>query len=327
MTGQVFAIGDALVLQSRAADVMACVGEIAMRMLGSCVLALLLWCPGAGAACPPAGHDAATLRELKAHEFAVADQGERQRRALGLLDCLSDPDPALRDGIAYEALSTWMRGGQLADPTLAELLDRLLPMLSAEDTAGFRRPFAALVLSEVARTDRLQPWLSATERARLVAATADYLAGVRDHRGFVDGEGWRHGVAHASDAVLQLALNPALDATQLDRLRDAVAVQVAPADGHAYIHGEPLRLARSILFIARRGTHDGGEWERWLQRIAAPAPLPDWNAAFSSESGLARRHNVVAFLSALYLLASEQDHVPTRDRLLPGLREALRKIP
>jgi hypothetical protein len=299
-----------------------------MRMIGSCVLpVLLLLAPAADAACPPAGYDAMRLQGLKSREFAVPDGDERQRLAVALLDCLGDPDPALRDGIAYEALSTWMRNQQLSNATLAALLDRLLSMLAAEDPQGFRRPFAALVLSEVVRTDRIRPWLSASDRARIVASTADYLAGVRDHRGFVDGEGWRHGVAHAADVVLQLALNPALDAAQLDRLRDAVAAQVVPGDGHAYIHGESLRLARSIVFIAKRGTHDSVEWEHWLRKISAPAPLPDWNAAFSSEAGLARRHNVVAFLSALYLLANEQDDVPTRERLLPGLRAALKEIP
>lgn len=298
-----------------------------MRMAWFCLPALLLLSPGAGAACPPAGHDATTLHALKENGFAGVDADERQRLALALPDCLGAPDPALRDGIAYEALSTWMRGQQLQDSTLAQLRDRLLPMLSAEDPDGFRRPFAALVLSELVRTDRVRPWMDPADRARIVAATADYLMGVRDHRGFVDGEGWRHGVAHAADIVLQLALNPALDATQLDRLRDAVATQVAPDDGHAYVHGESLRLARPIVFIAKRGTHDRAEWERWLQSVAAPAPLPDWNAAFGSEAGLARRHNVLAFLSALYLLASEQDDVPTRERLLPGLRATLRKIP
>ena len=297
-----------------------------MRMFG-CVLALLLLPRLVGAACPPAGYDIAKLRELKAREFVVEGASERQRLAVALLDCLGDPDPSLRDGVAYEALSTWMRGQQLPDATLASLLDRLLPMLAAEDPDGFRRPFAALVLSEVARTDRVRPWMHGSDRARLVAATAGYLGGARDHRGFVDGEGWRHGVAHAADVVLQLAMNPAVDATQLERLRDAVAAQVAPADGHAYVHGESMRLARAIVFIARRGTNDSAGWEAWLQQVAAPAPLPDWDAAFASEAGLARRHNLIAFLSALYLLANEQDDVPTRERLLPGLRAVLRKIP
>lgn len=299
-----------------------------MRMIWPWVLlAGWSWALPVGAACPPAGYDAASLQALKSTQFALPDAGRREALALALLDCLGDPDPALRDGIAYEALSTWMRKRQLTNATLATLRDRLLPLLKDEDPQGFRRPFAALTLSEVARTDRIQPWLDEDARARLVAAAVDYLEGVRDYRGFVDGEGWRHGVAHGADFALQLTLNPALTASQLDLLRDAVASQVAPADAPAYAQGESLRLARPILFVARRDTHDAADWQAWLARIAAPAPLPDWNAAFASEAGLARRHNVTAFLSMLYVLVQEQDDVPTRERLLPGLRIAMKELP
>lgn len=137
-----------------------------MRMLGTCVLALLLWSAAAGAACPPAGHDAAALGALKARRFAVADAGERQRLAVALLDCLGDPDPALRDGLAYEALSAWMRGGHLSDSTLAGLLDRLLPMLAADGPAGYRS--TAYVLAneqdDVPTRERQLPGLRAALR-------------------------------------------------------------------------------------------------------------------------------------------------------------------
>lgn len=298
------------------------------KWMHACLVpALLMAAASASAACPPAGYDTPALQTLKAKQFALPDAQQREHLALALLDCLGSAEPALRDGIAYEALATWMRAEQLPPSTLATLRDRLSSMLGAEDPQGFRRPFAALVLSEVARTDRIRPWLDDAERERLVQAAADYLEGVRDYRGFSDGEGWRHGVAHGADVVLQLALNPAVTAAQLDRLRAAVASQVAPAGGHAYVHGEALRLARPIVFIAHRGAHDAAEWQGWLAQLAAPAPLPDWNAAFSSESGLARRHNTMAFLSMLYLLAQEQDDAATRERLLPGLRAALKQIP
>jgi hypothetical protein len=298
-----------------------------MRTILACVLPMLLLALPASATCPPAGYDAAALQALKAREFALADAEARETLALALLECLGEPDPALRDGVAYEALSTWMRKRQLAPPTLAVLRERLLPMLVEADPRGFRRPFAALVLSEVARTDRMQPWLDDAGRDELVQAAATYLEGVRDYRGFIDGEGWRHGVAHGADFAMQLALNPAVDGDQLDRLRDALASQVAPSSAPPYIHGEPMRLARPVLFIARRGMHDAAAWQAWLQRVASPTPLPDWNAALGSEAGQARRHNLTGFLSMLYLLAHEQEDGAARDRLLPGLRNALKEMP
>ena len=76
-------------------------------------LALLSCSSFAYAGCPPEGTDRPSLDLLKQQEFALADDAQRATLALALVDCLADPDPALRDGIAYEALTAWMRGKQL----------------------------------------------------------------------------------------------------------------------------------------------------------------------------------------------------------------------
>ena len=130
----------------------------------------------AHAGCPPEGHDKASLQALKVAKFAVPDAAARQALAEGLVDCLADPDPAIRDGIAYEALAQWMRAGAIDVAGLRGLRDRLYAALDGGDNAGFRRPFAALVLAEVARTDRIKPWMSVEERAAMVETAAAYVA-------------------------------------------------------------------------------------------------------------------------------------------------------
>ncbi len=274
-----------------------------MRRLACLVLALPLV---ATAACPEPGEGRDALVALKAAGFTVQEASGRQALSLSLVDCLGDPDPALRDGIAYEALNGWLRTDALDADTRRALLAALLPLLAPEaaDEAGFRAPFAALVLSEVARTDRLVPWLTPLERNGLLDAGADYLQGVRDYRGFDPVEGWRHGVAHGADLLMQLALNPALDKPQLDRILAAVASQVAPA-GHAYVHGESERLVRPAVFVLRRGLHDNAEVAAWLATLTAPAPMIDWMQAFGSVEGLNRRHGTRAFLLALYTVMRE----------------------
>lgn len=230
----------------------------------------------------------------------LADKATPDDLALALLPCLSDPDPALRDGVAFEALSRWLRANALAEATRRGLLVALLPALApgGADVDGFRQPFAALVLSEVARSDRKAPWMTPDERQSLVDAAAGYMRAIRDHRGFEAGAGWRHGVAHDADLMLQLALDPAIDKAQLDTLLAALATQVAPP-GHAYVFGEPGRLARAVAYAALRGMHTDAEWTAWLQAVSAPAPYKDWPTAGASEAGLARHHDVRAFLLEL----------------------------
>lgn len=284
--------------------------------------ALLLWTTVAAAAPGPCPDDAGFRGRVAAARAAPVPGESLDALALSLAACLGHPDPALRDGLAYESLAAWLRADALSAPARVALRERLLADLVAPDPDGFRRPFAAIVLAEVARTDRVSPWMAPADRDRLVQAAADYLAGVRDYRGFTDGEGWRHGVAHGADLAMQLALNPALDRAALDRLLDAIAVQVAPAGAPPYVHGEPERLARPVVFILARGLHGPADWQAWLARAAAPAPMADWSEAWRSEAGLARRHDLRAFLLALHA-ALGPDGAGLPD-YLPAVSAALR---
>jgi len=262
----------------------------------------------AGNPCPPPGYTRPQLLQLKQAGFEFADDAGRNALALGLAGCLAEPDPKIRDGVAFEALAHWMRAGQLSLDTRRALYHDLLGQLdSGRDKNGFQRPFAALVLSEVARTDRIDAWLTPAMREPLVEAAARYLEGVRDYRGFSDREGWRHGVAHGADLVLQLALNPQIDAAQVRRLMSAVASQVAPEGPVFYIFGEPGRLARAAYYAYLRGVLDDDDWAAWFNSVSDPKPLPGWGDSYASRTGLAKRHNTLAFLTAMYLNATSND--------------------
>jgi hypothetical protein len=281
----------------------------------------------ASGACPPAGWDATALDRLRAAQFVLDDAARREALATALLDCLADPRPQLRDEIAFEALSAWLRGGMLTVAQHHALLRDLSQRLTAEDAAGFGRPFAALALAELARADRLSPWLAAPERDALVRAATAYLRGVHDYRGFDASQGWRHGVAHGADLLMQLALNPALSRDQVDAIVQAVGVQVAPAGTHFYIYGEGERLARPILFVAQRGLHEAADWSAWLAALAQPAPGSSWRESLRTQEGLARKHNTQAFMQVLYVMVRESGSEALQRRLLPGLLDALKALP
>lgn len=279
------------------------------------------------AQCPPKGHTEASLQLLKKSDFSVADDNARQILATGLLTCLASPNPVLRDGIAFEAMSFWLRKEQLNQATRQQLLETLQSNLAGNrsDKAGFLAPFSALVLSEVARTDRIKAWMTSEQRNQLVNVTANYLAGIRDYRGFDDKQGWRHGVAHASDLAMQLALNPALEKKQLDALLAATTRQIAITE-HSYIHGESERLLRPVLYIAKRELHSEKEWQAWMDQLMQPAPLAKWDDAFASSAGLAKRHNAQSFLLLMHVntLQTENKSWQVLNRLS---LEALKKLP
>jgi len=259
--------------------------------------------------CPPPGYGLPELFDIKRSGFVVGDDQERNALAIGLLACLANPDPAVRDGVVYEGIAHWLRDDSPSRRTIDSLFAGLMEQISAgPDSNGFRQPFAALILSEVARTDRMAETLTDAKREKLVEAAAGYLSGVRDYRGFSEAEGWRHGVAHGSDLVLQLVLNPHIDADQVQRLVAAVFSQVAP-DGELFYHyGEPERLARATFYAWRRDVVGHSAWAEWFEAVSSPQPLEGWQASFSSQAGLAKRHNTLAFLLVMHLYATAAEN-------------------
>jgi len=276
------------------------------------------------AACPPEGSTRESLQAMKMLRFAVDDGEAREALALGLVDCLGDPDPAMRDGIAYEALSDWMRAGALDTDALRALRDRLYAVVDGREGDGFARPFAALVLSEVARTDRVSPWMAPAERNRMIDKAASYLETVQDYRGFDDKDGWRHGVAHGADWLMQLALNPALDRTQAGRILAAVAAQAVPESAHAYVFGEQGRLVRPVVAVARHGLLSDADWTAWFG--ALPPRLGEAELAYADGDWLARRHDLVTFFTSLYLEADQSAEERVR-ALKPPVVAALKTVP
>jgi hypothetical protein len=255
--------------------------------------------------CPPPGYSKPDLVELRQSGFHLEDDNTRNALAVALLACVGNPDPELRDGVAFEGLANWLRAKSLSTETIESLYHRLLEQITDKnDEQGFLQPFSALILSEVARTDRVEESFSPERRAELVAVATAYLEAVRDYRGFSDTGGWRHGVAHGSDLVLQLVLNQNIDAGQISKLIAAVASQVSPPGDHFYTYGEPARLVRPIYYAYQRELLDQSDWSEWFTTISNPAPLESWNDAYKSNAGLARRHNTLAFLMAMYLNAS-----------------------
>jgi hypothetical protein len=295
------------------------------RLAMTLICAAVLSAP-ATAACPPDDLGRAPLLELRGEKWSVLDAARRDALAISLLDCLSDPDPVLRDQIGFEALQTWMRAGQLAPTTIDTIRSTLLERLGRVDAHGFAQPFAALVLAEVARIDRIRPFLSSAERAELLLAGTSYLAAVRDFRGFDANDGWRHGVAHGADLMLQLSLNPALDKAAQHAMLDAIATQLQAAgtgaNPHFYQFGEGERLMAPVFYLARRDALASADWDAWLERLCTPlAP-----GTPTSLTTLARSHNLKSFLLPLLAALNNSPDQAQRARLLAPVGKALKRV-
>jgi Protein of unknown function (DUF2785) len=275
--------------------------------------------------CKPLGMAKSEFQALKASGWTFADRTRRDDFLLALADCTGATDPEYRDLLAFEAMQSLVRKGDVDAATLSRLADILEKQLAEPDPSGVRRPFAALNLAEIARADRVAAFMPHERRKAMLAASTGYMRAITDYRGFDPKVGYRHAVAHAADLLMQWSLNPALDKDDLIQIRDAVGVQVAPLTT-AYVTGESERLARPIFFVAQRGLLSAEDWNLWFAGLSEPGALQSWGNYHLNPAAIARRHNAQAFLMAVYVSADASENEAYKPLVAASL-EALKKLP
>ncbi|MGJ8682859.1 DUF2785 domain-containing protein [Paraglaciecola sp.] len=267
------------------------------------------------------------LEILKEEKFEIDSVKNRNNTALKLFSCLGYPDPKIRDGIVYEAMSYWLRNDLLKPNTIKLMFDSLTKTLSKanQDSNNFTQPFAALVFSEVIRVDRLMPYLSDKERQKAVDVSTEYMRNIQDYRGFDDTFGWRHAVAHTADVFLQLSLNKQISRSQLAQLLSALKTQVSPQNSHFYTYGEPKRLATAFVYIILRAEQTEQGILSFFDYLGNPAPFDNWRSVYQSQKGLAKLHNTRNFVYSVLAITGQSQN-PKLKAIQPMLIRIIKQL-
>jgi hypothetical protein len=238
-------------------------------------------------------------QQLKSNDFIIEDTV-----TLAMLNqvkgCFAESDPEIRDGIGYEALSTWLRGNNVNNDVLSKFMDGMLNDVNKniDNEAQVYRAFLFLGLSEVVRVDRISPYLTDEQRQNLTKSVSGAFSNINDYRGFNHKIGWRHQVAHLSDVVLQIALNKQFTEQQLTQIYSALFNQVTQS-AHAYVFNEGERLSRAVLYGLVNPKIPLTFWQSWFDRLADPTPFKTWRDIYQEQPFLIKRHNIRQFLAPL----------------------------
>lgn len=264
--------------------------------------------------------------QVMANGLKVPDDRPLDELTTELTRMLGDPDPAVRDGVAYPTFTTWLAEG-VYDDLLGGLGDGMAAGLevglgeNGTDTV-FRRSFSALVLGECIGRDNRVHLIPAEAILTWGDRIATWLIRERDLRGHVPGKGWAHAVAHGADALGTLAEAESVGRLELTVLLDVLADRLlAPTEYHL-VNGEPDRLAAASMRILRRNLLDLDVLEPWVARLAHRASPTGHD---ESDPYLVTG-NVQNYLRAMYLqLALAPDPPACRSDLLLVVIDGLRQ--
>jgi hypothetical protein len=263
---------------------------------------------------------------VRANGLKVPEDRPLSELTTELTAMLGDPNPAVRDGIAYPTLDTWIVQGVYDD-----LLEGLGDGMAAGLTVGlgedgtdtvFRRSFSVLVLAECIRRDNKQHLVPARAMVTWGDRIASWFIRERDLRGFVKHKGWAHSVAHGADAIGELAMSEAMGRLELTVLLDVIADRLLLPTQYHLVHGEPDRLALATMRVLRRDLVGIDVIEPWLARLSQGARAH----GLSEEDPYLIAGNTQSFLRALHLqLALAPNPPSSRPDVLLAVIERLRE--
>ncbi len=268
------------------------------------------------------------LSRIAQNDYHVSDETEVWPLAVQMMHFLGSTDPELRDILIYSTLDRWtelyfdsQRLGMLLNTVLDD--EHLFHGLGEQETDSvFMRSFSSLTIASCVARHRTHPFLTAQAVDETHCRMLSYLARERDIRGLVADKGWAHAIAHAADALAELALCPELAAgSLLDMLR--VIRETVVSAAVVFADEEDERLVSPVLGIVGREVLTQADIAEWLTGFASfelPPTWPEW---------VRKKTNIKHFMRSLYFRSLYRGVVELFEPALSQTLEDIsnRKIP
>ena len=189
-------------------------------------------------------------------------------------EALAGTDGILRDRLTLDGFEKLTASGKVSDEKCRTVFNELisdkylLAGLGKEcDDSVFGRAFSgygALSLLEYSetRTDKI---FTKDDVLRAFNAVLKCFGEEKDLRGFVDGKGWSHSIAHNADCLAAFANDENLGRDELLPIPAAVKERVW--QGHSSVITEYERIHAPVLNMLGRGIIDEQEFADWITDI------------------------------------------------------------
>lgn len=235
-------------------------------------------------------------------DMAVPSERPLNELTAELVTMLGSCDAVERNEISYSVLANWVSTG-VYDDLLVTLGDSLavgmhVGLGEPEGDAVFRRSYSALLLGDCIARDNQASVVPVDAVLTWADRALSWFVRERDHRGWVEGKGWAHAIAHGADLIGVLAQSRHLSAEHLGILLDVIAERLLLPTPRIWIDGEDDRLAAAVLTILQRNRVPQEHLDAWVTTLGAALTRPYPHDTGIGPSPEAR--NTSAFVRALY---------------------------
>lgn len=269
-------------------------------------------------------------RTIQENKYAIPVDHTPTSLAAELFSYLGSTDPELRDQIAYETFANFLKRDYYSLEEIEIYIANLLANLDigigeTESDSVFLRSFSVLFLAEIVHNDNEAPRLKSPVIQTILEKGLRYLASEKDLRGYVEGKGWAHALAHTADLLLVLGKNLNTSEREHTLILIGVGEKLIQPTTRVYMYGEDDRLSRATLEVMRRGTLSVTFVRQWLDSLIKPNN-DTWKGAWTKEKTTCAFLNVRNFVRSLFLQVSTEDGFPLQEELEQMLLETIQNL-
>ncbi|MCL2350285.1 MAG: DUF2785 domain-containing protein [Defluviitaleaceae bacterium] len=219
-----------------------------------------------------------------------------------ILENMSSVNPNTRSAI-YKNFENMVKQDIIKPPELIRILDiclsedYLYKNLGAISDDVFARSSASLIISTILEANAGRRFLSIPILDATCDRILEYITLENDTRGFVEGKGWAHAIAHAADMLQSLVSNTQIPT---DKYPDVLGViQNCLFKDATYIDQEDERLVTVVKTMMQKGL-ESAVLERWVLLLHSKIHNIYQDAGGFTYTYHRANVNVCNFLKSLY---------------------------
>lgn len=223
---------------------------------------------------------------------------------------IGSTDPELRDKLIYSTFVKLINGNYLNDQQLQHIIETCLDhqhlyyhLGELSSDSVFTRSFSSLVIAAIIGKDKDAKLLPTDVYLRAFASSHTYLRQENDTRGYVEGKGWAHSIAHGADLLVSAVEHPYY---QRESFKDfLVTIQSCLFKGIVYTDNEDERLIYVIESLVEKEMPEI-ELEKWVINLFNELEVLFEKEAYSLNF-YRTKTNVKNFVKSLYFRLGYQD--------------------
>ncbi|WP_442604432.1 DUF2785 domain-containing protein [Paenibacillus sp. KN14-4R] len=211
------------------------------------------------------------LLHIEANGHQVPSDHNPWELAQLMMKHIGSQDATLRDKLIYSTMCRWLSPNVFTTDQMRELLhqsldkDHLFYKLGENGTNSvFTRTFSVLIIPLVIGEHCKSPFLEKEDLALTLNCVLHYIEHERDIRGYVRGKGWAHAIAHAADAIDELAQVATITKDELSRMLVTIQNKLLNIQ-EVLLYQEDERLVTAIISILNQLKWSEDEINEWLK--------------------------------------------------------------